>query len=97
MLRHIVMINFSHKENLAGISAETKKMLLALEQSIEPLIKMEVGLNLSSRPAAFDLVLVADFKDEHGLNIYRDHPEHIKVLAYLKGVVEKTAVVDYII
>jgi len=91
------MINFLDKENVAVVSSETKQMLLALEQSIEPLIKMEVGLNLSNRPAAFDLVLVADFNDEYGLNVYRDHPEHVKVLAYLKNIVEKTAVVDYVI
>ncbi len=97
MLRHIVMINFLEKETRAVVSVETKNMLLALEKSIEPLIKMKVGLNFSKKPSAFDLVLVADFEDEHGLNVYRDHPEHIKVLDYLKTVIEKTAVVDYII
>ncbi len=97
MLRHIVMINFLEMETCAAVSIETKNMLLALEKSIEPLIKMEVGLNFSKKPSAFDLVLVADFEDEHGLNVYRDHPEHIKVLDYLKTVIEKTAVVDYII
>lgn len=97
MLRHIVMINFFDKEELGVVSSKTKQMLLNLENSIEPLMKMEVGLNFSTKPSAFHLVLVADFKDEQGLNIYRDHPEHIKLLAYLKTVVEKTAVTDYYI
>ena len=97
MLRHIVMIRYKEGQNLPDVSANTKKQLLALEKSIEPLSKMEVGLNISTRPSAYDLVLVADFADEHGLAIYRDHPEHIKVLDYLKTVMEKATVVDYFI
>lgn len=97
MLRHIVMIKFNQGENLPEVSARTKEQLLALEKSIEPLLKMEVGLNISTRPSAYDLVLVADFDNEHGLAIYRDHPEHIKVLDYLKTVMEKATVVDYFI
>lgn len=97
MLRHIVMMNFSDRESLEITSSKTKLMLEELETSIESLLNMEVGLNFSTRPTAFDLVLIADFDNEDGLNIYRDHPEHIKVLNYLKTVIEKTAVVDYTI
>lgn len=97
MLRHIVMMNFSDRESLEITSSKTKLMLEELETSIESLLNMEVGLNFSTRPTAFDLVLIADFDNEDGLNFYRDHPEHIKVLNYLKTVIEKTAVVDYTI
>lgn len=91
------MMNFSDRESLEITSSKTKLMLEELETSIESLLNMEVGLNFSTRPTAFDLVLIADFDNEDGLNIYRDHPEHIKVLNYLKTVIEKTAVVDYTI
>lgn len=91
------MMNFSDRESLEITSSKTKLMLEELETSIESLLNMEVGLNFSTRPTAFDLVLIADFDNEDGLNFYRDHPEHIKVLNYLKTVIEKTAVVDYTI
>ena len=97
MLRHIVMIKFKPEVDLVDVSAETKKILLALEKSIDPLLKMEVGLNFSTRSSAYDLVLLADFSDEDGLNVYRDHPDHIKVLDYLKNVMHKATVVDYLI
>jgi hypothetical protein len=58
---------------------------------------MEVGLNINTKPSAFDLVLTADFDDEKGLNIYRAHPDHVKILDFMKDTVEKTAVVDYFI
>ena len=97
MLKHIVMMNFEDRDDLESTSKTTKKMLLDLQNSISTLKSMEVGLNFSTRETAFDLILISDFENEDGLNVYRDHPAHIKVLDYLKTVVSKTAVVDYYI
>ena len=97
MLKHIVMMNFEDRDDLESTSKTTKKMLLDLQNSISTLKSMEVGLNFSTRETAFDLILISDFENEDGLNVYRDHPTHIKVLEYLKTVVSKTAVVDYYI
>ena len=97
MLRHIVMISFSDREKLESTAVTAKQLLLDLEDSIGQLLKMEVGLNFSTRATAYDLVLIADFNNEKDLDFYRVHPEHIKVLDYLKTVVDKTTVVDYTI
>jgi len=91
------MISFKDREILEDTSLKTKLMLEHLEITIDPLLNMEVGLNFSTRPTAYDLVLIADFENEDGLNHYRDHPEHIEVLDYLRTVIEKTTVVDYTI
>ncbi len=95
MLRHIVMIKFADRANKDKASAELKKMLNDLLAEIPELKSMEVGLNVNTKPSAFDLVLTSDFDDESGLNAYREHPEHQKVLDYLQSVMEKAAVVDY--
>ena len=95
MLRHIVMIKFNKSESLVEIKKEIKQMLESLVGSIDSLKSMEVGLNISTKATAYDLVLTADFEDEAGLNAYRIHPDHVKVLKRLESVVEKTAVVDY--
>ena len=95
MLRHIVMIKFANRDAVAETSEKVKQMLLHLETTVDSLKKMEVGKNINTRPAAFDMVLVADFENEQGLNSYRTHPAHVKVLDFLKKVVEKTAVTDY--
>ena len=99
MLRHIVMIKFKGGSNnsfASIVSKELKVMLEDLELSIEPLILMEVGINISTMPSAYDIVLTADFEGVAGLDKYRVHPEHVKVLDYLKVVMEKAVVVDYI-
>jgi len=95
MLRHIVMLKFKNQDSLPVVSEKTKQMLVSLESTIETLKNMEVGINISTKPAAFDLVLTADFDNEEGLNYYRTHPEHVKVLNFLKETVEKSAAVDY--
>ena len=97
MLRHIVMIKFSDRSTLNEVCVKVKGMIEKLLDDIPELKKMEVGLNVNSKPSAFDLVLTSDFDDENGLNAYTEHPEHQKVLDYLQSVMEKAAVVDYYI
>jgi len=97
MLRHLVMVKFYKKENNSDIAKEFKNKLLNLPILIDDLKNMEVGLNINTKPSAFDLSLIADFEDEEGLNRYRVHPDHKKILELMKQVVEKTTVVDYII
>ncbi|NQU31935.1 MAG: Dabb family protein [Bacteroidetes bacterium] len=97
MLRHIVMIKFKAKTDSDLASNKLKVMLIELKNTIDSLLDMEVGINISSKPSAYDIVLTADFNDDQGLNSYRVHPDHMSVLEYLKVVMEKATVVDYII
>jgi hypothetical protein len=91
------MMKFADRENWKTFASETALKLNKLVHLVEPLNKMETGINLSTRPAAYDLVLTADFEDEAGLEDYRIHPEHVKVLNYLQPLLEKSTVVDYLI
>ncbi len=95
MIRHIVMIKLKSNANKEIVSATLKSMLKHLELSINSLLKMEVGINISTKSSAYDLVLIADFDDSAGLDEYRVHPEHIKVLDYLKVVMDNVTAVDY--
>ena len=91
------MMKFSDRGKAQELSRKVKEMLENLVPAIDQLKRMEVGLNINTKPSAFDLVLTADFDDEEGLNAYRVHPEHVKILDFMKDTVEKTAVVDYIL
>lgn len=97
MIKHIVMMRLKDvsvtekQEQLQHI----KSILEALLGVVRSLKAMEVGLNFSDRDTAFDLVLVSLFEDKEGLREYAIHPEHIKVLDYLKRKLETTAVTDY--
>ena len=90
------MIKFNERENLEENSKYLKKLLMDLENSIDSLNKMQVGINFSTRPSAHDIVLIADFDNEAGLDEYRIHPEHVKVLDFLKEKGVQSTVVDYL-
>jgi len=95
MVKHIVMFDFKDekkKENLI----RAKEMLEALITTVPTLKSMEVGLNFSEETRAMDLSIITEFEDEEGLEIYATHPEHLKVVAFIKTVVSSSKVVDYI-
>lgn len=96
MLRHIVMIKFNEKGKAENSAVKIENMLHGLLKTVEPLKKMEVGVSDFDNNV-FGLVLTADFEDEAGLNAYRGHPDHVKILDYLKEVTEQLAAVDYYI
>ncbi len=97
MLKHIVMVKFNANQDVEKLSGEFKKLLESLLPSVESLKAMEVGQNISTRPSAFHLVLTAVFDDEDGLNAYRSHPDHVKILQRMKETVEQVVVTDYFV
>ncbi len=100
MLKHIVFIRLSESYSSSektAILKKIKEMLDMLPNSISHINKMETGINISDRAAAFDLSLSVELNDKDALNSYRVHPEHKKVLDYMGSLSLKTAVVDYFI
>lgn len=98
MVRHIVM--WKLRDGALGkgrleLAQELKTRLEALVPLIPQIKRLEVGLNFSPRDVARDIVLDSDFADRAGLETYAAHPEHQKVVAFVKEVVEETRVVDY--
>ncbi len=97
MIRHIVMFTLKdfEEDRKQQLLIEIKLMLLDLKNQIPELLKMEVGINVSTRPTAYDIVLTSEFSSPKTLDVYRVHPKHQKVLDYLREVIDRTAVVDY--
>jgi len=94
MLKHIVMFRMKSAEREKHLS-ELKDRLQALKNKIPEVLHLETGLNISTSPSAFDLVLVTDFNDEKALNTYREHSEHQKVVKFIRETVDEISVVDY--
>jgi len=94
MIVHNVMFEFKAENRDANI-VKTKTMLEALVGKIDTLVSMEVGINFVQSERAYDLSLYSTFEDEAGLDSYRVHPEHLKVVAFLKEVSLNSKVVDY--
>lgn len=96
MIVHIVMFKFK-EENRESNILKAKELLNALEDKIDELISMEVGVNFDTADRAFDLSLYSKFQTKEDLNSYSIHSEHLKVVEFIKSVASESKVVDYII
>ncbi len=96
MVKHIVMFDFKDENKKINI-AKAKVMLEALSETVPTLKKMEVGINFSEEERAMDLSIYTEFDDREGLEAYAIHPEHLKVVAFIKTVVTGSKVSDYIV
>lgn len=74
---------------------QAKQMLENLPGAVPSLRSMDVGMNFAQEDRAMDLSIITSFADKEDLNAYAIHPEHLKVVAFIKSVVEYSKVVDY--
>jgi hypothetical protein len=95
MIRHIVLFKFSDK------TAESDKQKLAedledlLEKTDGLMLECEVAFDVAKTERSYDLVLNSLFENMETLDKYRVHPEHAKVLEFIKQVCSSTAKIDY--
>ncbi|MGN1353820.1 MAG: Dabb family protein [Alloprevotella sp.] len=98
MLKHIVMWKFI--DGALGQSSEShakwmKQHLEALKGVVPEIIQIEVGINTSKSPMAYDAVLTLVVEDAEALQRYRLHPEHQKISQHCHEVRSSRTVVDY--
>jgi hypothetical protein len=84
-------------ENKARNIAKVQDKLQELENKIDVLKSIEVGINFSEEARAMDLSLYSTFENEADLQSYALHPEHLKVVDLIKEVTLESKVVDYIL
>jgi hypothetical protein len=89
------MKEYVNKTQKLENALKLKKAIEDLKIFIDDLKHIEVGLNFNEKPNSYDLVLTSIFETEQGLDNYRNHPEHKKLMVFLKTVTEESAVVDY--
>ncbi|WP_372774182.1 Dabb family protein [Mangrovibacterium sp.] len=97
MINHVVL--FKLKAYPAAEKQEKlnhlKRALLDLKGKIGQLKYIEVGTNFELDSKSYDLCLLSHFENEADLDIYRVHPEHLKVLELVKEYTDLRAAVDY--
>lgn len=94
MVIHIVMFKFLESTSVDDID-NLKDKIESLEKSVPTLRSMEVGINFADESRAMDMSLISRFDDKDGLDAYASHPEHLKVIEFVKTITEYTKVVDY--
>ncbi len=70
--------------------------LEALPLKIKEIKKYDVGVNINPNPVAYEIVLISEFENFNDLNIYKEHPEHLKVLEVINKYKDNSAFNDYI-
>jgi len=94
MVVHIVMFKFKEENKQANI-IQAKQMLENLMGAVPSLRSIDVGVNFAQEARAMDLSIITSFEGREGLDAYAIHPEHLKVVDFIKEVVEYSKVVDY--
>ena len=94
MVVHIVTFKFKEENKKANI-IQAKQMLENLMGAVPTLRSIDVGVNFSTEERAMDMSIITVFESKEGLNAYAVHPEHLKVVDFIKTVVEYSKVVDY--
>ena len=99
MFNHIVLFklkDFQDHSQKAEVRKQIANALLGLKEKIAELRYLEVGLSDELDAPSFDISLVTRFDSKEGFEIYRDHPEHLKVVALVRANTIDRAVVDYL-
>lgn len=73
-------------------------MLEDLREVIEEIRSIKVGINAPGTPEGnWDLILESEFTTIRDLDTYANHPDHLKVVEFIKKIVEGRICVDYAI
>ena len=93
MIKHIVMFKLSEKtpENMEYAI----KSLKSLEGNIETLKTIEIGSDFLESERSYDIVLIAQFDNQEGLEIYAQHENHLPVVKIMRSLCTSSVVVDY--
>ena len=98
MIKHIVMwklkefaLGHAKSENAAMI----KDKLEQLNEELDLIKTLEVGINDSLSNTDFDAVLISEFRSLEDLEAYLVHPLHVEIAEFIKQVRTDRAVVDF--
>ena len=97
-IRHIVLFrlkDFAEGCTKAENAFKIKSMLEELPALIPQIKYYEVGINIIESSRAGDVSLISTFDCMDDLELYRIHPEHIKVVDFIMKVRSESWSVDY--
>lgn len=93
-MKHIVMWRIKD-ENKAENSLKVKELLEGLKDKIDGIKQIEVGINVETSDASYDLVLVSEFESKKALDDYQVNPLHVEVAGFVREIAVSRVVVDY--
>ena len=98
MINHVVLFKlkeFESEDLKSVVRSKVKRALLALKDQIAEIKYMQVGGNYELNSASYDICLITHFESLEDLELYRVHPEHLKVIELIKANTIGKAAVDF--
>ncbi len=99
MIRHIVMWKLDAAYSIQEKSNLLKEFTAKLDSlfgKIQELKSISTHLNSEqANQSNYDLMLETAFDTIEGLNAYQTHPEHLKVVEFVKTLKTQRACIDY--
>ena len=99
MIKHVVLFKlapFAEGNTKHENALYLKEKLEKLEGVIPGLLRMEAVINMPDvAESNDDLMLIAEFDNLEDLDIYINHPEHVKVGSFLSKARTDRAAIDY--
>jgi quinol monooxygenase YgiN len=86
MIRHIVLwrLKGETETEKRDRGLQIKSVLEALNGKIPGMIRLEVGFDFSRTPDSSDIVLYSEFESKDAVEAYQKHPEHVKVMPFVR-------------
>ena len=91
MIKHIVF--FKHSD--ASKVKELQEMLLLLEDKIDFILDLEVGIDFLHSARSYDLSLIVTLPSIERLEEYANHFEHLPIVDWVKANGFESKAVDY--
>ncbi len=98
MINHVVMFKlkkYDSENEKQDVIGSIEDGLLSLKDKIAELKYIEVGVNYELAAKSYDICLISHFENIEGLDVYRFHPEHLKVAELIGQHAVERAAVDF--
>lgn len=98
MIKHVVMWKLAEEaggKTKRQNAEDMKDRLEALNDRIEGMNWLEVGLDLSNGENSYDVALYSEFDTLEALNAYQVHPAHKEIAEFIAQIALDRKIVDY--
>ena len=94
MFHHVVCFRWTAHATADEV-ARFAEMLAALPAEIPELRRYEFGRDAGVADGNFDFAIVAVFDDRDGWVAYQQHPDHQRVIEYVRTLIEQRSAVQF--
>ncbi|MDR2046906.1 MAG: Dabb family protein [Clostridiales bacterium] len=93
MITHVVL--YKLKENTREVRQKMIETFYSMKGKIPALLDIKAGADFLGANRSFDVALICKYESREKLEEYVEHPAHLSVKEYVRGVTEKSHSVDF--